>query len=154
MRKSPAVLQGPEPEIPVFESLHWHGRIVSAVLSPKGAAVKTGARDIVPVQQSVGVKRAELPEIGTGPEALRIPVNHPNSPVPVQYSHSTIYPAGSHTVIRIQRQKIFPLRTDNSSVPRRRHAFALLPDDLYSLPAQRIHLPVCSLIGRAIVHHD
>src|SRR5258708_2437072 len=154
MRKSPAVLQGPEPEIPVFESLHWHGRIVSAVLSPKGTAVETGARDIVPVQQSVGVKRAELPEIGTGPEALRIPVNHPNSRVRVQYSHSTIYPAGSHTVIRIQGEKIFPLRSENAGVPRRRQAFVILPDDLYPLPAQRIHLFARSLIGRAVIHHD
>src|ERR1039457_2763813 len=77
IRKSPAVLHGPEPEIPIFQSSK-NCPVVSAVLFPDRTTVQGGGMDEVPVQQFASVKRADTPVVGPGPEALRIPVDNTN----------------------------------------------------------------------------
>src|ERR1035438_1410208 len=59
--KLPAMLQSAQPEIPVFQSLNWHGAIVSAVLLPNRAPINSANRNVVPSQQPVPIKRPDMP---------------------------------------------------------------------------------------------
>src|SRR5579864_254278 len=76
--KLPAMLQGAEPEIPIFVSLNGHGAIVAAILLPNRTPVEGGGVDVIPAQQFNSVKLADMPAAYTNPEAFRIPIDDPH----------------------------------------------------------------------------
>src|ERR1019366_1232810 len=86
--KLPAMLQSAQPEIPVFQSLNWHGAIVSAVLLPNRAPINSANRNVVPSQQPVPIKRSDMPPAFAGAKVFGISVNDTNLRIHSQDSNS------------------------------------------------------------------
>src|ERR1019366_8419201 len=99
--KFPPVLQGAEPEIPIFNSSHQRRAIVAAILFPNRTPVDSTGVDIIRAQQLVRYKRADNPGAPALAEVLRITVNDANLWISVQDSNSTLDIAGAQTIVCI-----------------------------------------------------
>src|SRR5580658_10468234 len=90
--KLPAVFQGAEPEIPIFQSLNGHCAIISAILFPNRTTVEGGGVDVIPLQQAIRVKRSGSPAIVARPKTFRIPIDDANLRIRFQDSNPTVDP--------------------------------------------------------------
>src|ERR1039458_7482176 len=95
IRKFPAMLQSGQPEIPIFQYPNRHCGIISPVLLPNRTPIDGAGRNVIPLQQSIPIKRADMPAARTRAEVFGIAVNDANLRIRGQDSNSMVDPAAT-----------------------------------------------------------
>src|SRR6185437_15749321 len=149
------MLQGADPKVPVLvPSLGGYRTVIATVLLPNRAPVKRGRMNVVVAQQPVRVKRACLPAAVALSKAFRVAVDDANFGIRVEDLDSSVYPAGAHVIVGIQRKDVVPMRGPYPGVPGRRQSPVLLTNDFDASRAQILECLPRSLIRRAIIYYD